>query len=638
MSRSIVTVAALSLAIACERKVGAPSQSVSATSTTGSALGAAGNNKRLEFAKYTVDFDPNPTLASTAGGGPPSNILRSDYAGPDACKSCHERNYESWSRHAHRWMNASANASTVKGDFSSGATIRYLGGTGVFFREGEGYRMRLERGALRRTYAITRTIGSRFFQYYVGHQVEGPEPPQHPQYKLDQVLPFGYWLSERWWVPVVHVTDDDGRQELSQKQIDPYTRPSGTEYDTACSQCHTTKPLADWLVINYANMKTFAPRPMTMYASAYLKDVRPDVFRDTLTPQPADQEGLLRAYGALKERMTALPSSEHAVTLGISCEACHLGAKAHVAEKERMLPPFLPRGRYVSVATSSPAETGRTHDNKNWICSRCHVGRRPEFANGTNTWNSTEFTDASRGSCYSQLTCVRCHDPHKPIGLAWQSTPAQDDQTCLSCHSKYSAPVAVEQHTHHRADSEGSRCLNCHMPKINEGLETMVRTHRIFSPTDARMIESNQPNACNLCHLDRPIDWTLQALREWYGKSYQEPSLAQVYPKREGPTGIGWLNSRHPPTRMTAAVALAKAKATWALPALVEMLDDPVLLNRQFTQKAIEPLLGTRLERSGYRFYMSPEERAKPLTQLRSQVGVSRGKLSRLKMTRDKRL
>ena len=43
--------------------------------------------------------------------------------------------------------------------------------------------------------------------------------------------------------------------------------------------------------------------------------------------------------------------------------------------------------------------------------------------------------------------------------------------------------------------------MNCHMPRINEGLQEVVRTHTIFSPTNSAMIESNQMNACNQCHV-----------------------------------------------------------------------------------------------------------------------------------------
>ena len=134
-----------------------------------------------------------------------SNIRPSDYVGPEACKTCHAKNYKAWSEHPHRWMNALADESTVKGEFSSKATISYLGGRAAFYRDGKEFRMQLVRGGIRRIYKVTQTIGSRFYQYYVGKLLDGPEPDEHRAYHVDHVLPFGYCLEEGQWVPTVHV-------------------------------------------------------------------------------------------------------------------------------------------------------------------------------------------------------------------------------------------------------------------------------------------------------------------------------------------------------------------------------------------------------------------------------------------------
>lgn len=105
-----------------------------------------------------------------------SNVRPTDYAGPQSCANCHKGNYEQWSNHSHRWMNAPANVSTVKGDFTFGAKMDYYNGQVTFFIEDDDYVMHLVRDKLRRTYRITQTIGSRFFQYYVGVQTGEPRP------------------------------------------------------------------------------------------------------------------------------------------------------------------------------------------------------------------------------------------------------------------------------------------------------------------------------------------------------------------------------------------------------------------------------------------------------------------------------
>src|SRR5262249_34496227 len=146
---------------------------------------------------------------------------------------------------------------------------------------------------------------------------------------------------------------------------------------------------------------------------------------------------------------------------------------------------------------------GRTQANINWICARCHTGPRPQFPGGMSTWNSAESSDAVRGGCYARLRGTDCHDPHLATGLVWPHAADHDDGLCLRSQEAYRDATARRSHTHHAPGSAGDRCMNCHMPRVNEGLDTVVRTHTIFSPTKAVVLEKNGPNACNLCHLDR---------------------------------------------------------------------------------------------------------------------------------------
>ena len=149
--------------------------------------------------------------------------------------------------------------------------------------------------------------------------------------------------------------------------------------------------------------------------------------------------------------------------------------------------------------------------------------------------------------------------------------------------------------------------MNCHMPRLNEGLQDVVRTHTIFSPTNTEMIQSNQPNACNLCHLDKPIDWTLDHLTDWYGENEALDAIGNAYPDREGPVGIGWLKNQNESVRLVAADALTREGARWALPELVEALDDEYMMNRQFARMGLERMLDVRLSDYGYQFYMTPD-------------------------------
>jgi len=560
-----------------------------------------------------------------------SNIARKDYAGAESCRECHPGNYESWSHHSHRWMNAMATDEIVMGDFSGEAFIDYLGGRASFYEENGRRRMKLERDEVVRVFDINRTIGSRFTQYYVGKLLEGPETQSHVLRQLEHVLPFGWWIDKQEWIPVVHVGEElpDGQRN------DPFARPNEFYYDGRCSACHTTKPIGDWMM-GIGGLQRFeksSPHPVSFDVSAYLKENHGKNLPAALMKPPASSQDFLRVMSAIER----LPAVEHAVNLGISCEACHHGAREHAEtstkEQGAALPSFFPESPHLLVEAGSAKEaTGRTRENLNWTCVRCHSGERPYYAAGMATWNSTEFSDAVKGHCYQLkpdgsgpqriLTCVDCHNPHEGIGAKWKPEPKDDDARCLDCHAQFKQETVLTSHTHHPAGNEGSRCMNCHMPKINEGMQDMVRTHTIFNPTEPRMIEANQPNACNICHLDKPIDWTLGHLREWYGDQhvYDEEKIAAGYPFRDEAVGLGWLRNPHEPTRLVAIEALAVSKSEWALPFLLHMLDDPFLLNRQFTQRRVEEMLGVNLRDYGYRFYMTPEERAKPIGAIKTAL------------------
>jgi predicted CXXCH cytochrome family protein len=509
-------------------------------------------------------------------------------------------------------MNALAGEETVKGDFS-GAAIAYLGGRATFYRQEGKYLMGLQRADTHRTYEITQTIGSRFFQYYVGKQVAGPEPREHPFYTKDHVLHFGYWLDRHEWVPIVHV----GPEMPDGERPDPFAPPDHgshyAEYAVGCNACHTTFPLADLFGRRPDLVGNHAPLPLHWSMRPYLEQAHPEVLASL-----ADVPGRGQA---LHNPMDAWEAPRYAVTLGVSCEACHLGAREHVASRGKVLPKFFPSSPYLAVETGGAAlNFGRSHDNVNWACGRCHTGNRPQFAAGMSTWNSVEYADAMRGSCYSELRCIDCHNPHRALGPRWSLSADQDDAVCLKCHKKLEPAPERVLHTHHSAGSEGARCLNCHMPRLNEGIQDVVRTHMIYSPTRADMIEANHPNACNLCHTDRPIEWTLGTLKEWYGATYDERKIAANYPDRARPVAVGWLNSPNPSVRLVAAAAVSRARDVGALPQLMDALDDPYLVNRQFACKGLEEMLNLRAADSGYHFMLSREERRRPLADLRARA------------------
>jgi predicted CXXCH cytochrome family protein len=543
-----------------------------------------------------------------------SNIHPDDYVGPESCRKCHPKNHRDWSNHPHRRMNGLATSENVMGDFSGGAHIDYFGGTATFEQEDKQFFMRLARGDNRLNYEVTQTIGSRFYQYYVGKLLNATEKLDEFYYREDHVLPFGYWLERQEWVPVVHVT----RELPDGQRLDPF-RPVSDEaiskqsYSTQCNYCHTTFPLGDMFIRHPSLIGRHAPVKLHWSISSYLSSAHDDLWDSSRDPAALSNQ----KFAEMMDTIVEFDAPEQAVTLGVSCEACHLGSREHAQNPQR-LPEFFPRSPHLHVeAQESGFDFSRNAANVNWACGRCHAGNRPQFAAGMSTWNSTEYTDATRGSCYSKLKCVDCHSPHKAIGQEWALSPDQNDRLCLKCHEKFEPVEQLVAHTHHPAGSSGAHCMNCHMPRINEGLQDVVRTHMIYSPTNREMIEANHPNACNQCHVKESIEWTQKYLNDWYGAEYDPDVVAQNYSDSQDSVVLGWLKSGNESVRLIAADCLARTDSRWALPQLIEALDDPYLLNRQFVLKHLESMLGIRLDKYGYRFFMGPAERRAPLQEIR---------------------
>jgi predicted CXXCH cytochrome family protein len=115
-----------------------------------------------------------------------------------------------------------------------------------------------------------------------------------------------------------------------------------------------------------------------------------------------------------------------------------------------------------------------------------------------------------------------CHDPHGTDYPAMVRTSG--NALCLTCPGAgtQNGPHAasLEQHTHHAADSPGSGCTACHMPKIAETIaDVNVRRHTFRFIWPAQTEALNIPNACNLCHADKSAAWASAALKTWADRS-----------------------------------------------------------------------------------------------------------------------
>jgi predicted CXXCH cytochrome family protein len=228
----------------------------------------------------------------------------------------------------------------------------------------------------------------------------------------------------------------------------------------------------------------------------------------------------------------------------VGCERCHGPGAAHAAKPTT--------GNIVN-----PARLDFVHAND--TCIQCHSQGRPlknpiegkhydwpvgfhmglnlkdywqleehklgettftHFADDTAHKNRMQGNDFVQSEMYLHgITCFNCHDVHGTANNADLRKPG--NSMCLQCHGpgKPIGPRAatIEAHTHHRANSAGSECVSCHMPKIEQTIaDVNVRSHtfKFISPA-----QSGVPNPCGICHADKGDRWAVETMRSWPGQS-----------------------------------------------------------------------------------------------------------------------
>jgi Fe-S cluster assembly iron-binding protein IscA len=527
---------------------------------------------------------------------PYSNIHAHDYVGPQTCGKCHAEQYKLWQAHPHSKMTRDAGDDSVVGDFS-GSRLDYANGRVIFEKVARRYLMSiyLDDQFVRR-FQVTRTIGSRIFQMYIGVQSVGPEPADDPTYTQERKLPFAYWVGRRQWFPEMYDEpvapqefDDAGTLTAEYAFHTTNTRPVWREQ---CLWCHNTYPYEARL-------------------------------QNRLVGFPPDDLRLIRVGRAVPRgtsRHTLAFPPDELVTLGISCESCHFGGREHAVEnREIRFVPFSPDLEFPRATPELVQGARRAPYVVNSICAQCHSVQQRKFPNMASCWNSGEATDLKSGNCTGAVRCTDCHNPHQ-AGPALSGGPDRSEHlaACTKCHDQFQSESAARSHSRHSAD-RGVSCLDCHMPRIVHGLHTLVRTHQISSPTDPRMFAKAAPNACNLCHLDKSIEWTLDELAsgwnqrfeptaewsKWYGGDLREP------------VGLVWLRHPSPLARQIAADAYARSPVGHqALPLLLPILNDENPPTRMFGMFAIEKILGRQFEPAEYSPWSTPEVRKRQVDAL----------------------
>jgi Cytochrome c554 and c-prime len=177
--------------------------------------------------------------------------------------------------------------------------------------------------------------------------------------------------------------------------------------------------------------------------------------------RPVPHREARRCFGChATASMTASRADLAALFPGVTCEACHGPGRRHVTALERA-GPVKPRGTIMDPGLLDPAASVD-------FCGACHKtfwDVKLGHETGLAALRSQPYRLQSSkcwGDGDDRLTCIACHDPHKPLVEVARSY----DASCLRCHQQAGAPVDPQRRARacRVADAD---CVTCHMPKYD---------------------------------------------------------------------------------------------------------------------------------------------------------------------------
>jgi tetratricopeptide (TPR) repeat protein len=410
---------------------------------------------------------PLTLLRGPSGAGSTTTDAAPAFVGGAACTECHERAFQSWRGSDHDLAMAEANQETVKGDFNN-VEVTFHGVSSRFFRRDGKFMVWTEGpGGAMAEFEVTHVFGHEPLQQYL---------IPFPGGRL-QALGLAWDVERRRWY---HLYPD---QDIPAEDWLHWTR-NGQNWNGMCAECHSTNL-----------QKGYDPDSQT-YSTSW-------------------------------------------TDIDVNCEACHGPGSRHVAWAKvppMARPELADLGLVVPTSDISPAALVE-------LCAPCH-SRRAElgdydhrglqlldhmlpsllseglyFADGQDLDEVYTYGSFLQSKMYARgVSCRDCHDSHS-LKLRFEG-----NELCLQCHQR-EVYDSSDHHFHKKVfegrPSDGALCVKCHMVERPYMVVDWRADHSLRLPRPDLSVEMGTPNACTQggCHDDRPLQWSVDAYRRWYGQA-----------------------------------------------------------------------------------------------------------------------
>ena len=407
------------------------------------------------------------------------------FVGRQVCRPCHETENRLWQDSHHDLAMQEADSLTVLGDFDD-ASFTYNGVTSTFFKRDGDFFVRTDGpdGELHE-YPIAYTFGAVPLQQYLIEFPDGRYQPLaicwdtrpreeggqrwfhlYPDEEIDFRDPL-HWtgIQQNWnyMCAECHSTDLKKGFDLATDTFDT----TWAEIDVSCEACHGPGSRhVDWVEAG--------KRARDRYDNGHMGlEVRlTDPGRGTWLINPETGSGLRLAPPVETQELD-------------TCARCH-SRRSLVSEQYEFGRPALDTHRLALL------EEGLYHADGQ-ILEEVYV-----------------YGSFLQSKMYSQgVTCTDCHDAHTG------QLHFPGDAVCFRCHSQ--VKFASQEHHFHKLGTEGSFCVDCHMPPKNYMVVDPRHDHSLRVPRPDLSVRLGTPNACSDCHAEKSYQWSADWVAKWYG-------------------------------------------------------------------------------------------------------------------------